>query len=183
LAAGTSDLGQMARALYDHLIAGFRCGVAPYDRLPPANAGDWVLATGWYDCRLAAALFVALCRARGIPARLLGGYLLWRVPTEHFWAEAAIDGNWVPFDFLGWDLSAGGADPDWAKVFAGATDYRLTTQRHPDIFTGAPGVALPTTWHRLIRLTGAGAETRLVSVADGRAALTEEVAVLDSALV
>jgi hypothetical protein len=180
LAAGASDPRRIAHAIYDRLIVGFRCGVAPYDRLPPAEAGDWVVETGWYDCRLAAALFVALCRARGVPARLLGGYMLWRVPTEHFWAEAAIDGNWLPFDFLGWDLSAGGDDPAWTKAFAGATDYRLTTQLLPDIFTGAPGIALPSAWHRLVRPTHAGAEMRLVSVADGRVALTEEVTVLAS---
>jgi transglutaminase-like putative cysteine protease len=164
-------------ALHDYLIDGFRCGVMPYDRLPAASVGEWILDCGWYDCRLAAALLVALCRARGIPARLVGGYLLWRVPTEHYWAEVVIDGVWRPFDMLGWDLSAGGTDAAWRRTFAGATDYRLTTQILPDIFTGAPGIPLPTSWHRLTSLTEGGAETRLITVPDGRVVLAEEVIV------
>ncbi len=177
LAAGTAP-SQALRAIYDHLLDGFTCGVVPYDRLA-GPATDWVLRTGWYDCRLGAALLVALARARGIPARLVGGYLLWRVPTEHYWAEAHLPGRgWTPYDLLGWDLSAGGTDADWRGVLAGAVDYRMRTQLLPDIFTGAPGGRRAPAWHRLVRATATGTETRFVSVADGRLLYAEEVSVI-----
>ena len=44
-------------------------------------------------------LFVSLCRAGGIPARLVGGLMLregvWR--SSHIWAEARLGDQWVPF--------------------------------------------------------------------------------------
>lgn len=44
-------------------------------------------------------LFVALCRANGIPARLVGGKILrsGTNKTMHLWAEAWVNGWWVPF--------------------------------------------------------------------------------------
>lgn len=170
---------EAVQAFYDHLLGGFTCGVIPYDRLGRAAATDWVLATGWYDCRLGAALLVALARARGIPARLVGGYLLWRVPTEHYWAEVHLPGQgWTPYDLLGWDLSAGGADAGWRCVLAGAVEYRMRTQLLPDIFTGAAGGPTAPAWHRLVRATADGTETRFVSVADGRLLYAEEVRII-----
>ena len=44
--------------------------------------------------------FVAVCRASGIPARLVTGFELRRVdqPHPHVWAEAFRANQWVPFD-------------------------------------------------------------------------------------
>jgi len=45
-------------------------------------------------CQLVSALFASMCRARGIPARILGGFYLYRTfSTNHYWAEAWIDGQ------------------------------------------------------------------------------------------
>ena len=51
------------------------------------------------DCTEYAALFVALCRRSGIPARALGGYvvnrnLLLDPAAYHNWAEFYLDGRW-----------------------------------------------------------------------------------------
>ena len=173
--AGKLEPAEAVPAFYDHLLDAFTCGVMPYDRLA-GPATDWVLEIRWYDCRLGAALLVALARARGIPARLVGGYLLWQVPTEHYWAEVHLPGQgWTPYDLLGWDLSAGGADAEWRGVLAGAVDYRMRTQCLPDIFTGAAGGRAAPAWHRLARATATGTETRFVSVADGRLLYAETV--------
>ncbi len=179
LAARCGDPAAAVRACYDHLLDGFTCGAIPYERIGATPATDWVLATGWYDCRLGAALLVSLCRARGIPARLVGGYLLWSRPTEHFWAEVHLPSQgWTPFDLLGWDLSAGGADPDWRHVLAGAIDYRMPTQRPPAIFTGASGGPSAPAWHRLVRATAGGTETSYLSIPDGRLLYCEELRII-----
>jgi hypothetical protein len=51
------------------------------------------------SCNGKARLFVALSRAAGIPARLVGGIVLDRGQkrTSHQWAEAYVSGHWVPF--------------------------------------------------------------------------------------
>lgn len=56
------------------------------------------------DCTEYAALFVALCRQNGLPARLVAGFK--REPQikgswiEHAWAEFYYNGLWVPIDIL-----------------------------------------------------------------------------------
>ncbi|RMG48662.1 MAG: transglutaminase [Acidobacteria bacterium] len=54
---------------------------------------------GEASCGGKSRLFVALLRAAGIPARLVGGLILkdgaWR--ASHVWAEVWIRGHWVPF--------------------------------------------------------------------------------------
>jgi hypothetical protein len=57
------------------------------------------LRLGEGSCGGKSRLLVALARAAGIPARLVGGVILregrWR--STHVWAEAWIRGHWVPF--------------------------------------------------------------------------------------
>lgn len=169
LAGGTADPLAAIGAFRDHLLDALACGIVHYDRIGAAPATDWVLDHGWYDCRLGAALLAALCRARGIPARLVGGYLLWDAPAEHYWMEAWVAGRgWLPFDLMAWGLSAGGRDAGWRGVYAGAIDYRMKTQIFPRIVTGAPGAALRGPVFRLTRPIDGGAESRFVSAEDGR---------------
>ncbi len=57
------------------------------------------LQTGRGDCTEYASLVVALCRACGVPARMVGGYFTQRSlaprPTDyHNWAEIWLDGRW-----------------------------------------------------------------------------------------
>ncbi len=52
------------------------------------------------DCDELTYLYVSLCRAAGIPARFVGGYLVEKEPKKyaaHVWAEF-YDGEWVPVD-------------------------------------------------------------------------------------
>jgi transglutaminase-like putative cysteine protease len=139
------------RAFWDYITGEFICGAIHYDQVDPASPCDWILDSGWFDCQLAAALFTALCRARAIPARVLGGYCLYQAgPVKHYWAEAWLDDRgWTPFDFLGWDLSPHRREPEWCDRFFGRLEYRMTTERFPREFTGALGVPLPASWYVL----------------------------------
>ncbi|MBU1378552.1 MAG: transglutaminase-like domain-containing protein [Alphaproteobacteria bacterium] len=167
LACGQREPFDQVLAFRNHVIDTMACGRIALDQVGAAPL-DWVIAQRWFDCRLGAALLVALCRARGLPARLVGGYLLWQAPSEHYWMEVWLpDQGWTPFDLLAWDLSAGGREPAWRDIYAGAVDYRMKTQVFPRIFTGAPGVPMAAAWHRLSRMTADGTETRIVSIPDG----------------
>ncbi len=58
------------------------------------------------DCTEYSDLFVALCRAKGIPARVVTGYTMGvkSTPTGHNWAEVYFkDYGWVPFELSGAD--------------------------------------------------------------------------------
>jgi len=57
------------------------------------------LKLGEASCNGKSRLFVALARAVGIPARLVGGLILTNGTkrTSHQWVEAYIGGHWVPF--------------------------------------------------------------------------------------
>ncbi len=58
------------------------------------------LRLGEASCNGKSRLFVALARAAGIPARLVGGLVLetGSKRTSHQWVEAYVAGHWVPFD-------------------------------------------------------------------------------------
>ncbi len=57
------------------------------------------LRLGEASCNGKSRLFVALARATGIPARLVGGLVLTggKKRTSHQWVEAYVGGHWVPF--------------------------------------------------------------------------------------
>ena len=175
---GGGDVEEKLHCFRDHLFGVGACGPIHPDRIR-TPATDWILDQGWFDCRLGAAVLIALCRPAGIPARLVGGYLLWAAPTEHYWAEVWMPGRgWAPWDLLSWDLSAGGRDPDWRDIYTGAIDYRMKTQIFPNSFTGAPGIAMGNAWHRLTRAIDRGTETRFVSIPDGRPLYSETIRIL-----
>ena len=178
LAGREGNPSNMVRAFWNYLIDEFRCGMIHYDQIDVEAPGDWVLESGWYDCQLASAVFVTLCRARGIAARIIGGHLLYRfMPTNHYWAEAWIDGRgWLPFDFLCWDLSAAGRDPQWRDHFAGSIDYRMVTQCLPRAFTGSMSVRLPPAWHMLQARAGEGGEIEMIAL-DGSVAYRDIIVV------
>jgi hypothetical protein len=178
LAGSRRDPFDRVVAFRDHLIDTMTCGRVQLDRLDGQAGTDWVLANRWFDCRLGAALLVALCRASHIPARLVGGYPLWDASSEHYWMEAWLpDRGWTSFDLLAWDLSAGGRDEAWRNIYVGAVDYRMKTQVFPHIFTGAPGVPMGAAWHRLLRATPDGSEASLVAIPDGELIYADTVGV------
>jgi len=78
-------------------------------RKGPFDSADhgavWALEKKLGDCTEYSDLFIALCRANGVPARSRGGYVVIDVARgdtpKHDWAEAYIGkAGWVPFDPL-----------------------------------------------------------------------------------
>lgn len=170
------------RTFWLHLMATMTCGRLHYDQLSPSPVVDWVLDHGWFDCQIGSALLAAMCRAIGIPARLIAGHVLYPLaPTNHYWMEAWFDGRgWVPFDLLGWDLSAGGEDELWRDVFFGRLDGRLVTHRFPRQVPGPPGVTMPASWYLLQRRVREHLVVSLCAL-DGRVVLDDRIAVTPAA--
>jgi hypothetical protein len=179
LAGPASAPWNSVRSFWNYMLDELSLGAVHYDQIDARAPGDWVLESGWYDCRVGAALFVSLCRARGVPARIISGHFLYRLlPTQHYWAEAWLDGRgWLPFDLSCWDLSAGGRDPKWRDHFAGSIDYRMVTQCFPRAFTGSMSVPLPPVWHVLQAPCHQGVEISMVGL-DGRLSYRDRIRVL-----
>lgn len=58
-----------------------------------------VIESGAGDCTEHAVLLAALCRARGIPARLaIGLVYIDQAFYYHMWTEVRVDGRWIPLD-------------------------------------------------------------------------------------
>ncbi len=73
------------------------------------------------DCTEYAALFAALCRARGIPARLISGFASSGKKWErHGWSEVWIRNQWIP------------VDPTWF----GSIEWLGITNRHLPLIIG-----------------------------------------------
>ncbi len=83
-----------AKAAYDFTIEHIT-----YTTPSPAWGACAVLKKGKGDCGPYAALFVAICRAGGIPARPIAGSLAGGVNQWHCWAEFLLTGvGWIPVD-------------------------------------------------------------------------------------
>ncbi len=88
-------------ALRDYLRAVFdkvsSLGMKPFKGTTDALTA---LRLGEASCNGRSRLMVALLRARGIAARLVGGVVLdaGDKKTSHQWLEARVGGHWVPFD-------------------------------------------------------------------------------------
>ena len=153
--------------IWDFFFEQMALGVVHYDTLGERPL-DSVLESGLFDCRLGAALIVALCRARGMPARIRSGYALYDVPYYHYWAQVwSEERGWLPFDLICWDLSLRGQDAPWGQRFFARIDARMTTETLPHTFTGFPSVRFPQAWHVLSRPIDRGAAFGLFSVETG----------------
>lgn len=157
------------KAFWRYILQELSSGFIHYDQIDLAVPCDWILDAGWFDCQLASSLFVALCRAQGIAARVVGGRFLYPTqPLSHFWAEAWTgEDGWSPFDFAAWDLSGGGRDPSWCDFYAGRLDPRLVTEILPLHFTGSVGLPLPNAWYLLQGPADHGVEVRFCDAASG----------------
>lgn len=155
-------------------------GTIGYEAFDVGGAMDWVLDHGWFDCRLGSALLVSLCRAHGLPARLVSGHHLYPLyPSNHSWAEAWDEGQgWKPIDLEGWDLSAGDADLEWRDVFVGRIERRIVTERPPRRVTGPMRLRFPGAWRLLHRLAeGGGLEVLFMDATSGRTVFTDRLQV------
>ena len=80
------------------------------------------------DCDELSSLYISLCRAAGIPARFVEGYLVERKTNEeqagHMWAEF-YDGEWVPVDLA----------TSWTDISAiGEVDYYTMNRQVATVF-------------------------------------------------
>lgn len=153
------------RFMHDELI----CGMVHYDELGAGNPLARVLDSGWYDCQLGSALLIALCRARGFPARMASGYMLYSAsPFNHYWLEVWIEGRgWVPLDLFCAGLWDTGRADAWRDYFLGALDYRMQTQRLPRLFAGSPALRFPPSWYTLMQSLEDGVEFGVFETGSG----------------
>jgi len=170
LAAGAGDARPFLAAAWDFLFSSFRFG--DVHRAPPGAADPLAAAldAGWVDCALGASLLIALCRARGIPARLVSGYLLAPgLPAFHSWAEVRLaPARWAPMDLAGWEACGGDArDPVWGQLFFGRLNPRATCEIAPRQFTGWGSARPPRRWLKLHRLAEGGLEQSLRALPGG----------------
>jgi transglutaminase-like putative cysteine protease len=96
LAGKETNPYMIAKIFYDHII-----DTAEYQLLGQGlNGAKYLLENGEGECGDYSALFVALCRAKGIPARPVVGY--WAVSGNeqtHVWAEFFLESiGWIPVD-------------------------------------------------------------------------------------
>jgi hypothetical protein len=169
LAGRARNPWEAVNAFWAFFFDRLKLGQVHYDELDPADPLASVVRRGWFDCLAGSALLVGLCRARGIPARLVSGFQLYSLPAYHYWAEVLLPPyGWVPLDLGSWDLAAGRADcPRWGRFFLGRLDYRMKTECFPHHIVGNPGVRFPAAWYMVSALTREGSETSYYSLSNG----------------
>ena len=85
---------RFARAAYDYVVEH-----TEYVSPSPSHGARECLLKGKADCGSYTALFVALCRARGLPARPVAGCWAKGENQWHCWAEFLLpDVGWIPVD-------------------------------------------------------------------------------------
>lgn len=144
ITAGHADSAGQVRAIYDYVISHM-----VYDKTAPGwGSGDTIRActVGKGNCTDFHALFIALARARGIPARFEIGLQLpadkrqGTIEGYHCWAEFWLAGTgWVPVDCSeAWkhperhEFYFGNLDADRMRLSAGR-DVRLAAMRGPPL--------------------------------------------------
>ncbi len=115
------DKLDLLHQLSAHILSSvhYQGGVTSFD-----TSAEQAITTGAGVCQDHAHIFIASCRAIGIPARYVSGYLMMNDRVEqsasHAWAEAHLDSiGWVGFDI------SNGISPDGRYVrVATGFDYR-----------------------------------------------------------
>ena len=134
LAGGERDPWTQVERFWDFLFERLMHGIVNYDEIDVSRPAGWTLENGWCDCQLEVALLAALCRAQGIPARMISGHVMDdETPYHHYWAEVWIaERGWLPLDLLmSWHFANGGREPAWRNYFRGRLDYRMKTEILP----------------------------------------------------
>ena len=151
------------------MMANLHFGDVHREQLDPTDVLGGLLRTPLADCILGSSLLIALCRASGIPARLVSGYLLHPANVgPHSWAEVRLAPDvWVPVDYGSWCYCAGDPDdPIWGNYFLGRVDARFLAETAPRDFIGWGSAPPPDRWFRLERLRGDRIEHTLHSLPD-----------------
>ena len=92
---GGGNQSEIVKQVHD-----FVTGHLKYVYSKKSNGALYAMKNGRGDCDEFTSLFVALCRAKKIPARWVTGYTAsWNNTPRHSWAEVFLkDYGWVPFD-------------------------------------------------------------------------------------
>jgi Transglutaminase-like superfamily len=153
LAKQSADARSIVNAFWSFFFRELKNGYIHHDELDRDDPLIDIVRRGWFDCLGGASLFIALCRARGIPARLIHGVILHELtPAFHFWAEVYLPPEgWIPIDLVCWDHAEGRLDVDpWSHLFLGRLEYRLKCQCFPRQVVGPTGVRFPRAWSVLL---------------------------------
>jgi len=95
ISAGKSGPCQIVEAIYDYVIS----NITYEGYVADPQGALYCLRSKRGDCTEFAALMTALCRAAGIPARMIEGVTNEAGDEVHSWMEAYLPGlGWVPFD-------------------------------------------------------------------------------------
>lgn len=115
MAGGEINPYLVARRFYDYVVDNAR-----YELLEEGLRGASALVqTGVGECGDYASLFIALCRAAGIPARPIVGYWAFSgIDQTHVWAEFYVE----PFGWIPVDPTVGQSAPEWRDYYFGAMD-------------------------------------------------------------
>jgi transglutaminase-like putative cysteine protease len=164
--------------VWDAFFLRMRSGYVHHFQIDESDPAATLLEGGWFDCYSGSALFVALCRARALPARLVSGLVLHGVvPVRHYWAEAYVGGWWRPFDLITWDLAGGRVeDRSWSHRFFGRLEPRAVFECLPRAVTGPPGFRAPRAWVHVIGATPSGVRHSFLDDR-GQMAWSDEVSV------
>jgi transglutaminase-like putative cysteine protease len=133
LAGGETNPYLLARKFYDSVI-----DTADYQLLGQGLRGAReLLTTGVGECGDYAALFVALCRAKGIPARPVVGYwAISGIEQTHVWAEFYVE----PFGWIPVDPTVGQSEPAERDYYFGNMDnQRIILNKGFNIQLDPPG--------------------------------------------
>jgi len=159
IAEGAASAEATVARFWDFFLREFAIGYVHYDLLDREWPLDTALDSGWFDCVVGSTLLVAMCRVRGIPARIVSGYFLYpSTPSYHTWFEVWFDRTgWQPIDLFGWGLTMDRSQSgDWREYFYGWIDYRMVIERPPLLFAGTGGVRVPRAWDMLCSAEGKG---------------------------
>jgi hypothetical protein len=178
--AGSKDPAAAVATFASYLSDRFRFRQVRYDELVGSPC-DWALDTRTYDCLLCSALMAALCRARGIPARMVTGHYLSRLcSARHAWVEIGIDGlGWAPLDILHHERRANDypEHEDWWFHFKRRWDYRMVFERLPLTFTGPMSIRFPKLWTMVTLPDPRGTVIRHIDLADGSLIYQDRISV------
>ncbi len=157
-------------AFWAFFFAAMKAGSIHHDELDPTDLLGSLVRRGWFDCLTGSALLAGLCRARGIPARLVHGVLLYPFASSHYWTEILLPPyGWVPVDLSQWILAAGrSANLPWSRVFLGRLDYRMKTECLPRLVVGRPAIRFPAQWYVVPNLAEEGSEVAYYGLASGQ---------------
>lgn len=166
--------------LWDYLFDKYQWGFLHYDQIDPADPLSAIQRTCRFDCMTGSAFLASLCRALGLPARLVSGYTLNPVlPTAHSWCEVWLPGSgWAAFDLYSLDLAGGDRDSPWRHHFFGRLDHRFVSERYPLEFCGTGSVRLPRAWQLFSCRRDEGAESTYEALDTGALVLREIVDVV-----